>query len=41
VQALTKILEKLGQSMARTGWWYGAPVYLRPPYYPRPRKEDR
>jgi hypothetical protein len=41
MRTLTKILEKIGENFARVGWMYGAPVYPRPPYYPRPRKEDR
>jgi hypothetical protein len=37
----TKRLEKIGETFARTGWIYGAPVYPSPPYYRRPRKGDR
>lgn len=40
MRTLTKILEKIGENFAWAGWMYGAPV-LRPPYYPRPRKDDR
>jgi hypothetical protein len=41
MRTLTKILEKIGENFARTGWMFGAPMYWRSPYYPRPRKEDR
>jgi hypothetical protein len=40
MRTLTKILEKIGENFARVGWMYGAPVYPRPPYDPRPRKQD-
>jgi hypothetical protein len=41
MRTLTKILDKIGENMVWAGWWYGWPVYPRPPYYPRPRKDDR
>jgi hypothetical protein len=41
METLTRILEKLGENFASVGWMYGAPVYPRSPWYPRPRKEDR
>jgi hypothetical protein len=40
MRTLTKILEKIGENMAWAGWMYGAPV-PRPPYYPRPRNDNR
>jgi hypothetical protein len=40
MRTLTKILEKIGENMAWAGWMYCAPV-PRPPYYPRPRNDDR
>ena len=41
MRTLTKILEKIGENVPWARWMYGAPVHLRPPWYPRPRKDDR
>jgi hypothetical protein len=41
MRTLTKILEQLGDHFAWAGWMYGTQVYPRPPWYPRPPKDDR